>query len=205
MLKSNEANKPETKNSREFRFFKKITAIPYLLVVLAFLMPLATISCADGKVIADPTVYELASGINLEEELRDPALGLVKKMASAGNAESQEQFRKEMKMPNYPKMEPVPVLYAVVVGAVLAGAFAWVTSLGSLIIGLLTLLSTWGIYFQLGAINTGKGMAGLKLEPGVGLYAASALIVIGSAMNIASLLRPIVDDIKVRRAASKSK
>jgi hypothetical protein len=39
----------------------------------------------------------------------------------------------------------------------------------------------------------------LKVDPGVGIYAASALILIGSAMNLAVIIRPIVEEVKARR------
>ncbi len=188
------------KNGRELRFFKKITAIPYLLVILALLMPLANVSCNDDKVIAEPNVYELASGLDLETSLQEPALGILKKMQT-GNPTAMEKFRETM--PNFPKMEPMPFLYAIVIGTVLAAIFAWFTPLGSITLGMLTMVAMWAFLAQLGQINSAMGIPLLKVEPGIGIHAASALILIGTAMNLASIIRPIVVEIKERRANKK--
>lgn len=187
-------------NNRELRFFKKITSIPYLLVILALLMPLANVSCNDEKVIAEPNLYELASGLNLEESLQEPALGMLKKMET-GNPKAMEKFRDTM--PNFPKMEPMPVLYAILIGAFLAAAFAWFTPLGSITMGMLTMVASWAFLAQLSQLNAAMGIPLLKVEPGMGIHAASALILIGTAMNLASIIRPIVVEIKMRRKAKK--
>ena len=47
-------------SNKEKSLFKKLTAIPYLLVLLALLMPLANVSCSakdGGKPIAEMTIY----------------------------------------------------------------------------------------------------------------------------------------------------
>lgn len=43
------------------------------------------------------------------------------------------------------------------------------------------------------------GIPLLKVEPGPGIHAASFMILIGTAMNLASIIRPIVEEIKARR------
>ncbi|MBO7511628.1 MAG: hypothetical protein J6T54_01465 [Fibrobacter sp.] len=184
---------------KEMRLFKKLTAIPYLLVILALLMPLANVSCAD-EVIAEPSLYELASGLDLEQELKEPALGILKKMET-GNPPAMEKFRQTM--PHFPKMEPVPFLYVILVGAVIAGLFAFFTPLGSITIGMLTMVSMWFFLAKLGQISSAMGVSLLKVEPGVGIHAASFMILIGTAMNLATIIRPIVDEIKAKRAAKK--
>lgn len=188
------------KGAREMRLFKKLTAIPYLLVILALVMPLANVSCADEKVIAEPSLYDLAMGLDLEQVLKEPALGVLKKMQE-GNSASLEKFKETM--PNFPKLDPVPFLYAILAGAVLAGLFAWITPLGSIAVGMLTMVSMWFFLSRLGQLNAGLGIPLLKVEPGVGIHAATFMILIGTAMNLASIIRPIVDEIKVRRAAKK--
>ncbi len=185
---------------RETRLFKKLTAIPYLLVLFALLMPLANVSCNDEKVIAEPTLYELAGGLDLEKSLQEPALGVLKKMQT-GNPAAMEKFKETM--PHFPKMEPVSALYAVIAGAVLAAAFALLTPLGSITVGMLTMVSMWFFLAQLGQINASMGIPLLKVEPGIGIHAASFMILIGTAMNLASIVRPIVDEIKAKRAAKK--
>jgi len=196
------AEKSKPVVSREMKFFKKITAIPYLLVILALLMPLANVSCNDDKVIAEPTLYELAQGLDLEVALQDPALGLLKKMET-GNPKAMEKFKETM--PNFPKLEPMPVLYVILLGAILAAAFALLTPLGSITLGMLTMVASWAFLAQLSQLNAAMGIPLLKVEPGVGIHAASALILIGTAMNLASIVRPIVEEIKARRKAKKIK
>ena len=64
------------KSSKEMSLFKKLTALPYLLVFLALLMPLANVSCSvkeDSKPIAEATFYQIASGVDLEKSLSDAA------------------------------------------------------------------------------------------------------------------------------------
>ena len=181
---------------REKRLFKKLTAIPYLLVLLALLMPLANVSCNDEKVVAEPNLYELVSGLNLETSLKEPALGILHKMQS-GNPAALEKFKEAM--PHFPKMEPVSALYAVLIGTVIAAVFALFTPLGSIAMGMITMVAMWFFLAQLGQVNASMGIPLLKVEPGPGIHAASFMILIGTAMNLASIIRPIVEEIKARR------
>ena len=182
------------------KLFKKLTAIPYLLVLLALLMPMANVSCNDEVVVAEPSLYKVAMGMDLEKELQEPALGILKKMQN-GNPTAMEKFRQTM--PDFPKMQPVPFLYAILIGAALAGFFAWITPLGSIAVGMLTMVSMWFFLAQLGRLNAALGVPLLKVEPGVGIQAASLMIIIGTAMNLASIIRPIVDEFREKRAAKK--
>lgn len=200
MAESQNVKEAPVKGAREMRLFKRLTAIPYLLVIVALLLPLANVSCAEKDVVAEPNLYELAMGIDLEQELKEPALGILKKMET-GNPTAMEKFRQTM--PHFPKMEPVPFLYAIVVGAVIAGLFAWLTPLGSITMGMLTMVSMWFFLSRLAQINSAMGVPLLKVEPGPGIHAASFLILIGTAMNIASIVRPIIEEIKAKRAAKK--
>ena len=188
------------KGARGMRLFKRLTAIPYLLVVLALLMPVANVSCSDESVIAEPSLYDFAMGLDLEQELKEPALGTLQKMQE-GNSFAMKKFKQSM--PNFPKMEPVPFLFAIVAGAVLAGLFACFTPLGSIAMGMLTMVSMWFFLSKLGQLNAAMGLPLLKVEPGVGIHAATFMILIGTAMNLASIIRPIVDEIKAKRAAKK--
>jgi hypothetical protein len=182
------------------RLFKKLTAIPYLLVIFALMMPFANVSCSEDVVVAEPTLYQVAAGLDLEQELKEPALGIMKKMES-GNPTAMQKFRQTM--PNFPKMEPLPFLYAIVAGAVLAGLFAWISPLGSIAMGMLTFVSMWFFLSKLGQVNSAMGIPLLHVDPGPGIHAASFMILFGTAMNLASIIRPIVDEIKARRAAKK--
>ena len=200
MPETAEVEKNSKRGAREMRLFKKLTAIPYLLVIFALMMPLANVSCSEDVVVAEPTLYQVAAGLDLEQELKEPALGILKKMET-GNPSAMEKFRQNM--PHFPKMEPVPFLYVILVGAVIAGLFAFITPLGSIAIGMLTMVSLWFFLAKLGQISSAMGVPLLKVEPGAGIQAASFMILIGTAMNLASIIRPIVDEIKARRAAKK--
>ena len=200
MPETAEVEKKTIKGAKEMRLFKKLTAIPYLLVIFALMMPFANVSCSEDVVVAEPTLYQVAAGLDLEQELKEPALGIMKKMES-GNPTAMQKFRQTM--PNFPKMEPLPFLYAIVAGAVLAGLFAWISPLGSIAMGMLTFVSMWFFLSQLGQVNSAMGIPLLHVDPGPGIHAASFMILIGTAMNLASIIRPIVDEIKARRAAKK--
>ena len=200
MPETAEVEKKTIKGAKEMRLFKKLTAIPYLLVIFALMMPFANVSCSEDVVVAEPTLYQVAAGLDLEQELKEPALGFMKKMES-GNPTAMQKFRQTM--PNFPKMEPLPFLYAIVAGAVLAGLFAWISPLGSIAMGMLTFVSMWFFLSKLGQVNSAMGIPLLHVDPGPGIHAASFMILIGTAMNLASIIRPIVDEIKARRAAKK--
>lgn len=200
MPETAEVEKKTIKGAKEMRLFKKLTAIPYLLVIFALMMPFANVSCSEDVVVAEPTLYQVAAGLDLEQELKEPALGIMKKMES-GNPTAMQKFRQTM--PNFPKMEPLPFLYAIVAGAVLAGLFAWISPLGSIAMGMLTFVSMWFFLSKLGQVNSAMGIPLLHVDPGPGIHAASFMILIGTAMNLASIIRPIVDEIKARRAAKK--
>lgn len=200
MPETAEVEKKTIKGAKEMRLFKKLTAIPYLLVIFALMMPFANVSCSEDVVVAEPTLYQVAAGLDLEQELKEPVLGIMKKMES-GNPTAMQKFRQTM--PNFPKMEPLPFLYAIVAGAVLAGLFAWISPLGSIAMGMLTFVSMWFFLSKLGQVNSAMGIPLLHVDPGPGIHAASFMILIGTAMNLASIIRPIVDEIKARRAAKK--
>ena len=189
-------------SNKEKSLFKKLTALPYLLVFLALLMPLANVSCSakdNSKPIAEMTFYQVASGVNLDESLADPALSQMHRMVKE-NPKVLDRFK--MQMPNFPKMEPVHHLYGILVAVFLAAVFAWIVPLASTVMGLLSMVSLWSLLMKLSQISDMLGIPLLKVEAGIGLYCASFLILIGTAMNIATLVRPAV---LARRARKKKK
>ena len=192
------------KSSKEMNFFKKITALPYLLVLLALLMPLANVSCSakdDSKPIAQMTFYQIASGVNLDESISEPALGQMHRMIKE-NPKILDHFKTQM--PNYPNMEPVHHLYGIVAAVVLAAVFAWLVPLASTVMGLLSMVSLWSLLMKLSHLSETLGIPLLKIEGGVGLYCASFLILIGTAMNLATLVRPMVIARRERKKAKAS-
>ena len=189
----------------KFKLFQRLVAAPYLLALLGLLFPLFNVSCAD-QVIAEPSFYEMANGIDLEQSLKEPALGYIKNM-KASNPAAIERFKKTI--PDFPKVPPIRHLYGILGGLVLAAIFALIApygyyaSLGSLAMGMLSMVSLWAFLAQMGQVCAGLGMNVLAVKPDVGIYCASMLILIGTAMNLASIARPIVDDLRARRAAKK--
>ena len=179
-------------SNKEKSLFKKLTALPYLLVFLALLMPLANVSCSakdDSKPIAEMTFYQVASGVDLDKALADPALGQMHRMVKE-NPKNLDRIK--VQMPNFPKMEPVHHLYGILAAVFLAAVFAWIVPLASTVMGLLSMVSLWSLLMKLSQISDVLGIPLLKVQAGIGLYCASFLILIGTAMNIATLVRPAV-------------
>ena len=190
----------ELKNDTRFKFFRRIISAPYLLALLGLLLPLMNVSCAE-KVIAEPSFYEIATGADLRETLKEPAKGYLLKMEK-DNPKALDRFHTSM--PEFPKLQPMPVLFGIVAALVLAAVFAWFTPLGSLTLGILAMCALWALLAQMGSICANIGMQVLQVEPGHGIYAASVLILIGTAMNLAAIIRPIVVEVKAKRAAKKA-
>ncbi len=190
----------ELKNDTRFKFFRRIISAPYLLALLGLLLPLMNVSCAE-KVIAEPSFYEIATGADLRETLKEPAKGYLLKMEK-DNPKALDRFRTSM--PEFPKLQPMPVLFGIIAALVLAAVFAWFTPLGSLTLGILAMCALWALLAQMGSICANIGMQVLQVEPGHGIYAASVLILIGTAMNLAAIIRPIVVEVKAKRAAKKA-
>ena len=70
--------------------------------------------------------------------------------------------------------------------------------------GMLSMVSLWAFVAQMGKLCGMLGMNVLSVDPATGVYCASTLILIGTAMNMAVIARPIVDDLRARRAAKKA-
>lgn len=192
----------ELKADKRFKFFRRIISAPYLLALLALLMPLMNVSCAE-RIIAQPSFYEIVAGLDLHDALQGSAKEYLEKKETA-NPKELEHIRKENQMPNFPKLEPMPMLLGIVCALVLAAIFAWFTPLGSLTLGILAMFSLWALLGQIGSELMEKGNQLLQVEPGHGVYAASALILIGTAMNFAAILRPILAEIKAKQNAKKA-
>lgn len=193
------------KSSKEMSLFKKLTALPYMLVFLALLMPLANVSCSvkeNDKPIAEATFYQIASGIDLDKSLNDPALGQMHRIVKE-NPKTLDRFK--MQMPNFPKMEPIRHLYGILAAIFLAALFSWFVPLASTVMGLLSMVSLWSLLMKLSQLGNELGIPLLKVEGGIGLYCASSLILIGTAMNIATMVRPAVVARRERKKKSKAK
>lgn len=221
MSKNNDI-KGQEKKPKEMKLFKKLTAIPYLLIFFALLMPFATVSCTGANltpkkvegqdsvqmipqvektetVLMELSLYKLISGVNLEEDMSEVGATELKRFEKSG-------FLTALKArtPDYPQLPPMSFLWVILLGIVLSAVFALFTPLGSITLGMLTWVAMWGALAQLGEVSGAVGVPILKVEPGIGLYAATFMIFFGTAMNLASIIRPIVVELKARRAAKKA-
>lgn len=189
----------ELKSDKRFKFFRRFISAPYLLALVALFLPLMNVSCAE-KVIAEPSFYELAVGLDLRDALKEPAKGYLLKMEK-DSPKSLDKFKTYI--PEFPKLNAVPVLFGIVAALVLAAVFAWFTPLGSLTLGILAMSSLWVFLSKMAQVCGSMGMQVLSVDPSYGIYGASALILIGTAMNLAAIIRPILVEIKAKRAAKK--
>lgn len=190
----------------KFKFFQRLVAAPYLLALLGLVLPLFNVSCAD-QVIAEPSFYEMANGVNLEEILQEPARGYVIKMET-GNPSSLNKIKETI--PDFPRIQPLHQLYGIVGALVIAAIFALIApfgyyaSLGSLAMGILSMVGLWSFVAQISQMCGNLGVSVLVVGPATGIYCASALILIGTAMNLACIVRPIVEDFRARKKKPKS-
>lgn len=228
MAKSKDASKnlyvPDEHEKKVMGLFRKLTAIPYLLVFLALLMPFATVSCTGANVaqkkaatqdstavqavpevemtqtvLLEASLYQFIKGVNLEEQMTPEGLQQLKKleggpMIAAIKAQS----------PEYPKMPGIPGFCVILVGVFLCALFAQFTPLGSIALSMLTWISLWGALTLVGkSVGELFGAPIIKVEPGIGIYAATFMLFFGTAMNFATIIRPIVMEVKARRKAKK--
>ena len=116
--------------------------------------------------------------------------------------ESLDKFRESL--PGFPQLNPTPHLFIIVGALFLAGAFAWFTALGSIAMGMLSMVSLWAFLGQASRLCGNVGIKVLEVEPSYGIYAASALILIGTAMNLAVIVRPILLEFKAKHPPKKA-
>jgi len=180
---------------KPFKVFQKLVAAPYLLALLGLLMPMMTISCSD-KVISEPTFYEMAGGLDLKQSLQEPAASYLTRLEE-GNPKALEKFRETS--PDFPVLAKMPQLYGVALALVIAAIFALMDSEGvfasggSIIMGVMSLILLWIVVLQVKQEFASMGLQLISIQPGAGLYCASTLIVIGTAMNITCIVRLLLN------------
>ena len=124
-----------------------------------------------------------------------------------GNPKALDKFKEVF--PDFPQLQPFHFLYGIVGALVLAAIFAWLAqfgyyaSLGSLLMGILSMVALWAFLGQVAKICSQIGMNVLSVEPATGIYCASFLILIGTAMNLACIIRPIITELKAKKTAKK--
>jgi hypothetical protein len=162
--------------------FQKWISLPFALALVAFLFPLFTFSCSE-KVIAEPNGYELALGVDLEKELGEEEQTIVNNM----KAENPKAFEK-----NPLKLESMPVLYGIFAAILVAGGFAFVSPVGSLVLGVASLTGLWFFIYRFMDLVEKSQFGFIVVAPHVGAYCVSMLLIIGIAMSLAFLIRPII-------------
>lgn len=180
--------------------FKVLSSLPYALIFVAFCLPLVVFSCAGapnskegGTEIASFNTYELAGGVKLDdvdnENFQKHLTGIKK-----ANPDAAAQFNL-LEQPNY-------VLYGVFIGIAIAALFAWFTPVGSFIMGFCSFSIMWMFIYQLSQVLQGMGIASfVYVEASYGAYAASALFIIGFAMNMATFVRPFLEKRRAKKLA----
>ena len=110
-----------------------MVSIPFGLALIGFLFPLFTFSCAE-RTVAKPNAYELAMGLDVTSVLSDEENKILKDL-------SQENGGALANVPM--RLEKIPVLFGIFVAILVAGLFAFVTPVGSCVMGIMSLISLW--------------------------------------------------------------
>lgn len=176
-------------NKERLKLFQKLTAFPFLLIFIAFLFPLVNISCSE-KVIADPNLYELVSGVTPETFLDGKERSAVEEM-KANEPQLKEFFEQQISTTTI----VIPILVAVV----LAILCAFWTPVGSLAFALAAFVSLWVFIYNLSMTIQTQHYDFLTVSPAVGAWCATFLLMIGIAMN----LTVIIQNYRSNRQASK--
>ncbi len=163
----------------DLKLFQKLASFPFLLIFVAFLFPLVNVSCSE-KVVADPNVYELIAGVTPESVLGEETSKAVKEIK-----EKEVRAKTFLEQPIATTRAVLPIVVAVALAAVCA----FITPVGSLAMGIAAFTSLWVFIYNLNATVVRQHYDFLVIEPGVGAYCVSFLLVIGIAMNIAVIIR----------------
>lgn len=188
----------QTLDPKKLVAFRRMTSLPFLCVFITFFLPFLVFSCStvpgkssEATKLASYSAYELAVGIKLSEfgteKVRRNLETLTKQHPELG-----EQL-KSLEKPSTP-------LHVVFLGIALAAIFAWFSPVASFIMGLCSFLSLWIYIEQITILVDKLGMkAFLFVDAAHGAYAASMLMIIGLAMNVASVVRGV----RLRRQEAK--
>jgi len=163
----------------DLKLFQKLASFPFLLIFIAFLFPLVNVSCSE-KVVAEPNVYELVTGVTPESVLKAETFDAVKIMK-----QHEPRAKEFLEQPIESPRAVLPIMIAVALAAV----FAFISPVGSLTMGLAAFTALWVFIYNLSATVVRQHYDFLVIEPGVGAYCISFLLVIGIAMNMAVLIR----------------
>lgn len=162
--------------------FQKWISLPFALALLGFFFPLLTFSCSE-KVIAEPNAYELALGVDLNNELGEEEQKIVEKMKT----ENPKAFEN-----NPLKLQSMPVLYGIFVAIFVAGVFAFISPVGSLVLGIASLTGLWFFIYRIMDLVEKSPYNFIQIAPHIGAYCVSMLLIIGIAISLAFLIRPLL-------------
>ncbi|NLO23205.1 MAG: hypothetical protein GX116_02585 [Fibrobacter sp.] len=161
------------------QLFQKFIPLPFLLALVSFLFPLFTLSCSE-KTIIEPNAYELAMGLDLNKHFNEEE----QKIALAINQKAESSL-----LQNDTKLIAYPVFYGLFAAILLAALFALLSPIGSLALGVASLITLWFILYKqithIHQIATGV----LQIKPHIGAYSVSFFLIMGIAMSIAFLIR----------------
>ena len=163
----------------ELKLFQRLASFPFLLIFLALLFPLVNVSCSE-KVVAEPNVYEFISGVTPETVLDEETSKAVNEMK-----EKAPRVKAFFEQPIKTSRAIIPVAVAVA----LAAACAFITPVGSLAMALAAFASLWVFIYNLSATVVRQHYDFLTVEPAVGAYCISFLLVIGIAMDLAVIIK----------------
>ncbi|MCK9183117.1 MAG: hypothetical protein M0P13_09615 [Fibrobacteraceae bacterium] len=164
---------------QEFKLFQRLCSFPFALVLVAFLFPLVSFSCAE-RVVAEPNAYQLAMGVK--------PLSLLEEKERAALADMSEKEPQVSEFFNQ-RLQTAPILVPIIVAVVLAGVFAFFSPVGSLAMGLAALVSLWVFIYRLPSTLQSQNYDFLTVKPAVGAYCASMLILVGIAMSLAAIIK----------------
>ena len=167
---------------KDEQHFQKWISLPFALALVGFLFPLLTFSCSE-KVIAEPNAYELAIGLDLEKELGEEEKQVVENMKK----ENPKAFEKDPL-----QLQSMPVLYGIMAAILIAGGFAFISPVGSLVLGIASLTGLWFFIYRLTDLVKQTQFSFITVEPHVGAYCVSMLLIIGISISIAFLIRPLL-------------
>lgn len=163
---------------KNLKLFERLAAFPNALILLAFLFPLVNISCSEVNV-ASPNAYELARGVTPEALLDDKDLEVAHEMEK-----NEPRMKEFLGQPILTSRVIIPI----VIEVVLAVAFAFVSPIGSLAMGVAAFVSLWVFLVNLSATVQRENYGFLTVEPAVGAYCITFLLAIGIAMNLAAII-----------------
>jgi hypothetical protein len=86
----------------------------------------------------------------------------------------------------------MPVLYGIFAAILVAGGFAFVSPVGSLVLGAASLTGLWFFIYRFMDLVEKSQFGFIVVAPHVGAYCVSMLLIIGIAMSLAFLIRPII-------------